>query len=91
MVPKECGHNQSETAHSVTFPCLPATAKDGELIKMQHFCLHGDTICYPNSSYVTTKRYEMSACGCNNNTDIQQGLFSRFLPLTYAGNFLQYF
>ena len=44
LVPKECGFNQSETAH-----------RDGELIQMQHSCLHVDTIRHPNSSYVTTK------------------------------------
>ena len=28
---------------------------------------HGDTICHPKSSYVTTKLNRMSTCGCNNN------------------------
>ena len=38
------------------------------LIQMQHnLCHHGDAICHPNSSYLTTKLYETSACGCNNN------------------------
>ena len=31
------------------------------------FCHHGDTICHPKSSYVTTKLNGMSTCGCNNN------------------------
>ena len=31
-------------AHSATFPCSPATARDGVLIQMQHFCHHVDTI-----------------------------------------------
>ena len=29
---------------------------------------------HPKSSYVTTKRYETSACGCNNNTIFQEEL-----------------
>ena len=59
-------------------------ARDGELMQTQYFRHHGDTICHPNSSYVTTKLYEMSACGCNNNTIFQNEIFSRFLPLTYV-------
>ena len=31
------------------------------------FFHHGDTICHPKSSYVTTKLNGMSTCGCNNN------------------------
>ena len=42
-------------------------ARDGEVIQRQHFCHHGGTICHPKSSYVTTKLYGMSTCGCNNN------------------------
>ena len=34
----------------------------------QDFCHHGDTICHPKSSYVTTKLNGMSTCGCNNNS-----------------------
>ena len=52
MVPKESGFNQSETACGL---CLPATARDGELMQAQHFCHHVDTNCHPNSSYITTK------------------------------------
>ena len=59
-------------------------ARDGELIQTQYFCHHADTVCHPNSSYVTTKLYETSACGCNNNTIFQNELFSRFLPSTYV-------
>ena len=33
-------------------PCWLTTARDRELIQMQHFCHNGDTICHPNSSYV---------------------------------------
>ena len=33
----------------------------------QDFCHHGDTICHPKSSYVTSKLNGMSTCGCNNN------------------------
>ncbi len=90
MVPKECGFNQSETASCLCtheawrFRCSPAMARDGELIQTQSFCHHSDTICHPNSSYVTTKLYETSASGCNNNTIFQNDLFSRFLPSTYV-------
>ena len=48
--------NQLLHAPSVTFYMLaglPATARDGELIKMQHSCYHVDTIGHPNSRYVT--------------------------------------
>ena len=62
----------------------PAMARDGQLIQTQYFCHHADTICHPNSSYVTTKLYETSACGCNNNTIFENDLFSRFLPSTYV-------
>ena len=34
-------------------PCLPATARDGELIKMQHSCHHVDTICGAIQTQVT--------------------------------------
>ena len=59
-------------AHSVTFSCLPAMARDGELIQTQYFFHYRDTICHPNSSYMTTKLYETSACGCDNNTIFQK-------------------
>ena len=74
MVSKECEFNQSETACGFCagiawcFPCLPATARDGELIRMQHSCHHVDIIRHPNSSYVTTKLYGTSKCVCNNYT-----------------------
>ena len=59
-------------------------ARDGELIQTHYFCHHADTICHPNSSYVTTKLYEALEFGCNNNTIFQNELFSRFLPSTYV-------
>ena len=59
-------------------------ARDGELIQTQYFLHHTDTICHPNSSYVTTKLYETSACGRNNNTIFQNELFLRFLPSKYV-------
>ena len=73
MVPKENGFNQSATASNKCarmvwrFPCSSATARDGEVIQRQHFRHHGGTICHPKSSYVTTKLYGTSTCGCNNN------------------------
>ena len=90
MIPKECGFNQSETASCLCarvpwrFPGSPAMARDGELIQTKYFCHHADTICHPNSSYLTTKLYETLECGCNNNTTFQNELFSRFLPSTYV-------
>ena len=90
MVPKECRFNQSETAYCLCareawrFRCSPTMARDGELIQTQYFCHHVDTICHPNSSSVSTKLYETSAFGCNNNTIFQNELFLRFLPSTYV-------
>ena len=84
MVPKECGFNQSETACGLCariawrFPYSPAMPRDGELIEMQHSCLHVDIIRHPNSSYVTTKLYGTSTCGCNNNTIFSEGPISTF-------------
>ena len=66
------------------FPGSPAMARDGELIQTQYFRHHADTICHPNSSYVTNKLYETLECGCNKNTIIQNEIFSRFLPSTYV-------
>ena len=34
---------------------------------LQDFFHHGDIICHPKSSYITTKLNGMSTCGCNNN------------------------
>ena len=82
MVHKECGFNQSETASCLCareawrFRCSPAMARDGELIQRQYFCYHANTICHPNSSYVTTKLYETSACGCNDLSERVIFMFS---------------
>ena len=88
MVPKECGFNQSRYSTLLMRDVvhLLTTASDGELIQMQHTCNHKDTICHSNSSYVTTKLYGTSTCGCNNNTIFQRELLSRFVPSTYAGH-----
>ena len=73
MVPKENGFNQSGPASRCCartlwrFSGWPSMARDGEVIQMQHFCHHGDTICHPKSGYVTTKLHGTSTCGCNNN------------------------
>ena len=48
------------------------TARDGEHIEMQHSCHHLDIIRNPNSSYLTTKLYATSTCGCNNNTIVSE-------------------
>ena len=52
--------------------------KDGKLVQMPHSCHHVETIRHPNSSYVTTKLYGTSTCGCNNNT-----IFSKRAILTF--------
>ena len=92
MVPKECRFNQSKTACGLCagiawhFPCLPAMARDGELIKMQHSCHHNndiDIIHHPNSSSKCTERLHMDATIIRS---FQKELFSRFLPSTYAGH-----
>ena len=91
MVPKECGFNQSETAYGLCagiawrFPCSSATARDGELIKIQHSCHHVDIIRHPNSSYVTTKLYGTSTCGCNNNTIFSERTIFTFPTSVHAG------
>ena len=72
------------TNNMIRFWCSPAMARDGELIQTQYFCHHAETIWHPNSSYITTKLYETSACGCNNNTIFQNELFLRFLPSTHV-------
>ena len=54
-------------AHCDVFLGWPAMARDGEVIQMQHFCHHEDTLCYPKSGYITTKLHGTSMCGCNNN------------------------
>ena len=41
--------------------------RDGEVKQRQHLYHHGDTICHPKSSYVTTKLHGTSTCRCNNN------------------------
>ena len=92
MVPKESGFNQSVAASGMCshkacrFPCSPVVERDGEVIQIQHFCHHGDTICHPKSGYVTTNLHETSACGCNNNAIFFRQLFSCFLPSSYAGH-----
>ena len=69
--------NQKELAAyaRTRFPCLPAVVRNGELIKMQHSCDRIDIIRHPNSSYVTTKLYGTSTCGCNNNTIFSERTF----------------
>ena len=81
MVPKESGFNQSVAASSMCarIPGSIATMRDGKLVvKMPHSCHHVETIRHPNSSYVTTKLYGTSTCGCNNNT-----IFSKRAILTF--------
>ena len=73
MVPKESGFNQSVAASGMCarkarrYLYSPAVESDGEVIQIQHFCLHGYTICHPKSGYVTTKLHGTSKSGCNNN------------------------
>ena len=69
MVPKESGFNQSVAASGMCarkarrFPCSSVVARDGEFIRRQHFCHHGDTICHPKSGYVKNKLHGTSTCG----------------------------
>ena len=53
-------------------------ARDGEVIQMQHFYHHGDTLCHPKSGYVTTKLHGTSTCGCNNNAMFSGGAIFTF-------------
>ena len=58
MVPKESGFNQSVAASGMSrIPGSIETMRDGKLVQMPHSCYHVETICHPNSSYVTTKLY----------------------------------
>ena len=72
MVPEENGYNQSETASCCgartlgRFSGWPVVSRDGEVIQMQYFYHHGDTICHPKSGYVTTKLHGTFTRGCNN-------------------------
>ena len=61
-------------------------ARDGEVIQSQHFCHHGDTICYPKSGYVTTKLQERLHVDATIMRCFQAELFSRFLPSSYVGH-----
>ena len=53
-------------------------ARDGEVIQMQHFFHHRDTLCHPKSGYVTTKLHGTSTCGCNNNAMFSGGAIFTF-------------
>ena len=55
-------------------------ARDGEVIQMQHFCHHGDTLCHPKSGFVTTKLHGTSTCGCNNKCDVFR---QSYFPVSY--------
>ena len=61
-------------------------ASDGEVIQIQHFCHHGDTICHPKSGYVTTKLHGTPNVDATIMRCFQAELFSRFLPSSYAGH-----
>ena len=87
MVPKESGFTQSLAAPSMCarkawgFAGSSATMGDGKLLQMPHSCHHVETIRHPNSSYVTTKLYGTSTCGCNNNTLFSKIAMSTFLTV----------
>ena len=84
MVPKESALNQSVAASGMCarkarrFPGLSETMRDGKLVQMLHSCHHVETIRHPNSSYLMTKLYGTSTCGCNINT-----IFSKIAILTF--------
>ena len=64
-------------AHCDVFLGWPAMARDGEVIQMQHFCHHGDTL---PSKFRFRLRVDATIMRC-----FQAELFSRFLPSSYAG------
>ena len=61
-------------AHSVTFLCSPAMARDGEIIQRQHFCHYGDTICHPRPGCVTTKLHGTSTADATMMRYFQQNV-----------------
>ena len=83
MVSKESGFNQSVAASGMCarFPGSIATMRDGKLVQMPHSCYHVENIRHPNSSYVTTKLYGTSTCGCNNNTIFSKRAILMFLTV----------
>ena len=64
------------------FPGSIATMRYAKLVQRPHSCYHVETIRHPNSSYVTTKLYGTSTCGCNNNTIFsRRAIFFPSLPM----------
>ena len=61
------------------------SAKDGDTKLKQHFCHHGDTICHPITSLVTTKLNRMSAMQ-QRCRQADESYFLVFLPSAYAEN-----
>ena len=77
MLPKESGFNQSETL------AVYAYANRDVFTGFFH---HGDTICHPKSSFVTTK---LNGCLHGDATimrSVQTKQFSLFLQPTYVGH-----
>ena len=60
--------------------------KESERIQMNQFCHHEDTICHPNSSYVTTKLYLNAYADETNNSAVMKKLISCSPPSTHAGH-----
>ena len=61
--------------------------RDGEIKQRQHLCQHGDTLCYLESGYVTTKLHGTSTCRCNNNamfSDIKLYIYIFKFPAVYV-------
>ena len=58
--------------------------RDGKLVQMPHSCYQVETIRHPNSSYVTTKLYGTSTCGCNNDTIYSKKSYFRGAGLIHA-------
>ena len=61
-------------------------ARDGEVVQMQHFCHHGDTLCHPKAGYVLPNSTERLRVDATIMRCFQAELFSRFLPSSYAGH-----
>ena len=62
-------------AHRDVFQARLPRQDNGEVKQRQRFCNHGDTICHPNSCYVTGKHDRTSTRRCNNNAIFSDSYF----------------
>ena len=73
-------------AHCDVFLGWPAMARDGEVIQIQHFCHHGDTICHPQSGCERPNFTERLRVDATIMRFFQAELCSRFLQSSYDGH-----